>query len=92
MGDVPLRGMAWRAGFEQWDAGDVYTVRELLDHRNNVSTGALEFLVKWEDQPTVDADTGERVVLQWSLDEYNSWEPADAVPQGMKTRFMAARQ
>ena len=86
--------MSWLQGDETWKAGDVYRVNDLLDHRNNVATGALEFLVKWEDEETVDPDTGEAVVLRWSRPKWNSWEPATAVPQGMLRGYLGriARQ
>ena len=83
--------IAWMDGFERWRAGDEYDVREVLDARQNVATGNREYLVKWEDEQTVDADTGADVTLYWSKPEWDSWEAATVVPQAMINRFMQSK-
>ena len=83
--------IAWMDGYESWKAGDSYDVREVLDARHNVATGNREYLVRWEDEKTVDADTGEDVTLYWSKPEWNSWEVANIVPQAVVNDFLRTK-
>ena len=83
---------AWLAGYEEWAAGAEYRVRELVDCRHNADTGALEFKVRWEDQLKMNPDTGVMQRLNWSDPQWDSWEPAENIPQGYITRWLSDRR
>ena len=86
-----MAAAAWIDGNEVWAAGAQYAVRRLLDARHNVATGVREFRVRWEDEIKVDPQTGVAHQLNWSDPQYDSWEPAANVPQGMCAAWIAAQ-
>ena len=82
---------AWLDRNEVWEAGAQYNVRRLLDARQNVASGVIEFLVRWEDELKLDPQTGVEHRFCWSDAQYDSWEPQDNVPAGLAAAWLAAQ-